>query len=90
MSVSKCRGQLYDGASNMTRDQRGAATNILAREEGAVFSRCYGNALNIALDDCASRGKLLRKTLDTTQKVSECQMLNASFKGSSWSFHVHM
>ena len=55
MSISKCRGQLYEGtsnmtrdqrgaatiilASNMTRDQRGAATIILAREEGAVFSR---------------------------------------------------
>jgi len=30
MSISKCRGQLFDGASNMTRDQRGIATIILA------------------------------------------------------------
>jgi len=39
MYISKCRGQLYDEASNMTRDQRGAATIILAREVGAVFGR---------------------------------------------------
>jgi len=35
----------------MTRDQRGAATIILAREEGDVCRRCYGHALNIAVGD---------------------------------------
>ncbi len=71
LSLSQCRGQCYDGASNMTGAKRGVATNILAKEERAVFTHCYGHALNLAVGDCVRQCKLLRDTMDTVHEVSK-------------------
>ncbi|KAH3720250.1 hypothetical protein DPMN_130213 [Dreissena polymorpha] len=44
LSMSQCRGQCYDGASNMTGAKRGVATNMLAKKGRAVFTQsgCRG------------------------------------------------
>jgi len=57
-----CVQSLYEGASNMTRDQRGAATIILAREKGAVFSRSMKgpatwHVINVALQLSSWQGR---------------------------------
>ncbi|XP_052268522.1 zinc finger MYM-type protein 1-like [Dreissena polymorpha] len=71
LSLSQFRGQCYDGASNMTGAKRGVATNILAKEEQAVFKHCYGHELNLAVGDCVRQCKFLHDTLDTVHEVSK-------------------
>ncbi|XP_052268596.1 uncharacterized protein LOC127869976 [Dreissena polymorpha] len=58
LSLSQCRWQCYDGASNMTGARRGVATNILAKEERAVFTHRYGHALNLAVGDCTLKEEI--------------------------------
>uniref|UniRef100_A0A1X7VSM1 DUF4371 domain-containing protein n=1 Tax=Amphimedon queenslandica TaxID=400682 RepID=A0A1X7VSM1_AMPQE len=51
LSISKARWLVYDGASNMAGAKSGVAKQIRSEEPRAVFTNCYGNALNLACDD---------------------------------------
>ena len=49
LSLSSCRGQCYDGASNMSGIRRGTAAQFLLKEPRALYNHCYGHALNLAV-----------------------------------------
>ena len=51
LELNKCRGQCYDAASNMAGIRNGTATQILKGEPRAVYTHCYGHALNLAACD---------------------------------------
>ena len=55
LSVFNCRGQCYDGASNMSGVRRGLATQFLSEEPRALYNHCYGHALNFAVGDTTSK-----------------------------------
>ena len=42
-----CRGQCYDGASNMHGARKGVAAIITQEESRALYTHCYGHALNL-------------------------------------------
>ena len=46
LNIRNCRGQCYDGASNMTGVRNGISAQISAEESLAVFVHCYGHGLN--------------------------------------------
>ena len=71
LSISNCRGQCYDGASNMSGVRRGVATQFLTEEPRALYNHCYGHALNLAIGDTIKQVKLLRGTLDTCFEMSK-------------------
>ena len=71
LSINNCRGQCYDGANNMSGIRSGVATQILKEEERALFTHCYGHALNLAVSDTVRKVKLLHDTLDTTSEISK-------------------
>ena len=52
LELNKCRGQCYDGASNMAGSKNGTATQILKDETRAVYTHCYGHALNLHVILC--------------------------------------
>ena len=64
LNLSNCRGQCYDGASNMSGRRSGVA-QINAR---ALYTHCYGHALNLAAADTIKQNKLLR---DITSEISK-------------------
>lgn len=51
LTLSKARGQCHDGASNMHGARNGVAKQIAEEEKRAVFTHCYGHALNLACSD---------------------------------------
>ena len=51
LKLKYCRGQCYDGASNMTRVRNGVAKQLTDEEPRAIFTHCYGHALNLAVGD---------------------------------------
>ena len=66
ISITKLRGQCYDGASSMAGSRGGVATKILEAELRAVYTHCYGHALNLACSDTVKHCKVLRNALDAS------------------------
>ena len=70
-SLNNCRGQCYDGASNMSGAKSGMAKQISDEEKRAVYTHCYRHALNLAARDAGKQSKVMRDALDTTFEISK-------------------
>lgn len=66
----RCRGQCFDGASNMAGHQNGVVTQITQEEPRALFTHCYGHSLNLAMCDTIKGTRLLRDTMDVTHEIA--------------------
>ena len=49
----------------------GVATTVLERESRALYTYCYGNALNLAAQDTVKSNHILRDTLDTVEEMTK-------------------
>ena len=58
LRVSNCRGQCYDGASNMSGHRNGVSTQITAEESRALYTHCYAHLLNLAASDAIKQSKM--------------------------------
>jgi len=67
--ITKLRGQCYDGASTMAGARNGVAAKIQQLEPKAVFTHCYGHALNLSVNDTVKKCKTMRDCLDTCYEV---------------------
>ena len=71
LTLNKARGQCYDGAANMSGAKSGVAKQLTDEEPRALYTHCYGHALNLACGDAIKQCKLLRDTLDTTYEITK-------------------
>ena len=71
LSLNNCRGQCYDGASNMSGCKNGVSKQISDKEPKAIYTHCYGHALNLAVGDTMKQSKIMRDALDTTYEMSK-------------------
>ena len=71
LKMSQCRGQCYDGASNMAGSKHGVAAQLLAEEPRALLTHCYGHALNLVVADAMKQSKVCSDGLDTAFEVSK-------------------
>ena len=69
LPMSKLRGQCYDGASVMSGIRSGVAKQIADFEPRAIFTHCYGHALNLAVADTVKQSKVMRNALETTYEI---------------------
>ena len=67
--LSKVRGQCYDGASTMSEYKSGVAAKLFQEETKALYTHCYGHALNLACADAIKHTKVLKDTLDTAHEI---------------------
>jgi len=51
LSLNKVRGQCYDGAAVMAGLKSGVAKQLMQNEPRAIYTHCYGHALNLACGD---------------------------------------
>ena len=67
LCISEVYGQCYNGASK-SGIKSGVAKQILEKDEEkrAIFTHCYGHALNLACNDAVKGRKILRDVLETT------------------------
>ncbi len=63
--TSKIRGQCYDGCSTMAGARRGVAAKMQQIEPRAVFTHCYGHALNLSVNDTIKGSPTMNDYLDT-------------------------
>ena len=52
MQLCLCRGQAYDGVSNMSEYVGGVATRIQKEEPRALYAHCVAHSLNLCLQEC--------------------------------------
>jgi hypothetical protein len=71
LNIKNCRGQCYDGAANMAGARNGVAKMISNEEPRAVYSHCYGHALNLAVSDVFKGIPVLRDMLDTAFEITK-------------------
>ena len=83
VQLSQCRGQCYDGASNMSGIRSGVSTQITKEKKRAVYTHCYANALNLAIGETIKRFKVCCDALDVAFEISKLinfsQKRNAAF-----------
>ena len=60
LSISMCRAQCYDGASNMKK----VAKEIQSIEPRALYLYCYGHSLNLAVSHTLKNIKCLSDAFD--------------------------
>ena len=73
LRLENCRGQCYDGASNMKGSNSGVETLLLKDEPRAIYTHCYGHALYLAcsLLSMLCSVNIVKNTLDNTYKLSK-------------------
>ena len=71
INIESCRGQCYDGASAMAGCKTGVATSIRAKQPSALYTHCYGHALNLAVQEMVKANHILRDTLDTVEEMTK-------------------
>ncbi len=71
LSFDTVRGQCYDGASAMSGCRHGVAKQISDIEPRAIFTHCYGHALNLAASGAMKKSKLLKDALETTYEITK-------------------
>lgn len=64
LSITQCRGQAYDGASNMSGIRNGIQALFKQEEPNALYVHCLAHSLNLCVQDVSKMCKLLRNTLD--------------------------
>ncbi|XP_063691532.1 zinc finger MYM-type protein 1-like [Bolinopsis microptera] len=69
LKLSDCRGQTYDGASNMLGPKSGVSTRILKENPLALANHCLGHALNLEVKAVNKNCKPLSLTTDTTEEI---------------------
>ena len=68
--IEKCRGQGYDGASNMMGRLNGVATKMKQQESAAITVHCLGHSTNLVLQDVCKKVKPVRDALNITKEIS--------------------
>lgn len=71
LSISKLRGQCYDGASAMAGTKSGVAKRILDDEPRAIYTHCYGHSINLAASDAVMKTKVMKHALEMTHEITK-------------------
>ena len=71
VSLCRCRGQCYDGASSMSGSKTGVATRLIEEERRAVFVHCFGHALNLAVGDTLKRSTVCKSSLENAYEITK-------------------
>ena len=62
---------MYDGASSMASSRSGVAKRVSELEPRALFTHCYGHALNLAACDTIKSMKVMKDALETTHEATK-------------------
>ncbi len=70
LPVSQCRGQAYDGASNMSGHLNGVAAQIQKDVPSALFVHCFAHRTNLCLQTVGRSCVPVRDALDLVMELS--------------------
>ena len=67
--LTKLRGQCYDGCSTMTGTKAGVTRKNAELEPRAVFTDCYGHALNLGVSDTLRQSPVMKDCLNSCYEL---------------------
>ena len=70
LDISKCYGQAYDGASNMSGHLNGVAARIQKEHPKAHYIHCVAHSLNLCLQDCGQNCVTIWEALTVTTELA--------------------
>jgi len=71
LTLSKGHGQCYDGAATMSVSRSGAASRLLGEEKHALYTHCYGHALNLAIGITLKQSKVCCDTMEVAFEITK-------------------
>ena len=69
ISLDNCKGQCYEGASNMLGKKSGVAKQIRDIQPKAFATHCYCHSLSLSVKEATKESKMLSDTMDTSGKI---------------------
>ena len=81
LSLSKLRGQCFDGASNTRGVRNGVAKQLQDVESQAIYIHCYGHSLSLAASDAIQHCKLMKTSLETTHEITKLEKYSPQREG---------
>lgn len=69
LNLNMCRGQCYDGASNMLGKSSGVAVQLRNLQPLAVETHCHAHSLSLSVKDTTKHVKILRDTMGTAGEI---------------------
>ena len=70
LQIAQCRGQAYDGESNMAGHLSGVSTRISNKEPRALYVHCLAHSLNLCLQDCSKNCRCVRDALNLATELA--------------------
>ena len=64
LPIGQCRGQAYDGASNMSGHISGVATRMQQLESTAIFVHCFAHCTNLCLQSLGRQSQCVHNALE--------------------------
>ena len=71
LSINQCRGQAYDGASNMSGINNGVQALFKAEVEQALYIHCLAHSLNLCLKDVTKTCDMIRDVLNFIYELTQ-------------------
>ena len=71
LSITKARGQCYNGAATRSGCRSGVAKRIMDNEPKAIYTHCYGHSLDLAISDTAKRCDCINNALSITHEITK-------------------
>ena len=81
LPIGQCRGQAYDGASNMSGHISGVAARLQQLESTAIFVHCFAHCTNLCLQTLGRQSQCVHNALELVMGIS--QLIRYSPKRSS-------
>ena len=69
LSLNECRGQCYDGASNMVGKNSGVAVKIQEKQTKAFATHCHCHSLSLSVKDATKNCTILENTMNTSKEI---------------------
>ena len=69
LPLKLCRGQCYDGASNMLGRKSGVGTKICEIQPKALLTHCHAHSLSLSVKDTTSDSKVLSDVMDISREI---------------------
>ena len=69
LKIKSLWGQCYDGSAVMSGQKTGVAAHVKSLNKKALFTHCYGHALNLAVKDVCNKVSCLKNTFDCAHEI---------------------
>ena len=86
LSLQHCRGQRYNGASNIMGTKSVVGNKLLVEQIKALVTHCQGHCLRLAVKDLTACFKILCDTISTMREI--CVLVKYSLKRGNISWRM--